>query len=154
MHTFEKYCLMGLISTFLNTPLSMFKWEVYPIETEAMSTFFTWYPWFGTTLEHVECALKFSPVTLLRMLSVQNVLLVLLVFVIPVFPIMPFQSNVHFPDIVNMVQNEMISWTANMAVALKFSKSEYRIRGDRRNFCTGCTTFLTRSTLKVSLNAL
>ena len=41
MLTFKKYCIWGLISTYLNTPLSLFKREVRPIELEAASTVFS-----------------------------------------------------------------------------------------------------------------
>lgn len=71
MLTFKKYCIWGLISTYINTPLPMFKREVRPIELKAVSTvFFTCYPIFGTTL--VECALIFSLGTFIRMLNGQN----------------------------------------------------------------------------------
>lgn len=67
---------------------------------------------------------------------------------------MPFQKQCSFPGHSQHGTNAILDRKHIPVAALKFAKSEYGIRDDRRNFCTGCTTFLTRSTLKVSLNAL
>lgn len=84
----------------------------------------------------VESALKFSSVTLIRMLSVQNNLLVPLVLVIPIFPI-PFQKQCSTPGHSQHGTNDILD---RKHIPLKIATSEYRIRDERRIFCTGCTT--------------
>ena len=70
-----------------------------------------------------------------------------------IFLQMSIKKRCSFPKHIQYGTSIMLDRKHIPAEALKLAKSEYGMQDMRQNLCSGCTTFLTRSTFKVSLIA-
>jgi hypothetical protein len=95
----------------------------------------------------VKCTLEFSLRD--RMLRIKSCLVITFCIILQ----MPLKKQCSFPKHIQYGTSIVLDRKHIPAEALKFAKSEYGMRDMRRNLWSGCTAFLTRSTLKVSLNA-